>query len=136
MVLLSSCGSGALTHAQLVAQANAICKADKPEQDRLFKDLDPESNDLTKAGQTMDKLGSLARQERQKLEALKPPASDQARMQELLGLYDQLIALFQRMKTSLQAQDAQAMNTLDQQATTLSDRGTQVAGALGLTECQ
>jgi hypothetical protein len=133
---LASCGSGTLTHAEFVAKANAICKVDVPEQDRLSNELDAASDDVAKAGQILDRMVALIRQQRTKLAALKPPASDQAKVEELLGLYDHVASLFHTLKTDMQAEDLQAINDLEQQGTALGDKGTQLAGELGLTECQ
>jgi hypothetical protein len=129
--LLGGCGgSSALSHAELVAKANAICSAKNAQVTALGRPT-------TLAGvQRVLALGiPIAEQAEAKLRALKPPASDAAAYQATLSLDAQTLALDRQALAAVNAGNVTRFRQLIVQATALSTQARTKAGQIGLTTC-
>lgn len=123
-------GSSTLTHAQLVSQANAVCRTKNTQVAAL-------GNPSTLAGlQHALALGiPIAEQAETKLRALKPPASDAATFRDTLALDAQALAVDRQAEAAAGAGNVTSFRRFLQQATSISNQARAKASQLGLTDC-
>jgi hypothetical protein len=129
-VALAGCGGGRLSHAEFVRQADAVCSA----YDAKVKLLThPASYDAVVAyvGQTLPLYVAAL----DKLEALKPPSSDDAAVREWLAANRKVITAVRNLRAAAMRHDLAATNSASTavQAAGLASR--RAADALGLQTC-
>ncbi|HEV3228523.1 MAG TPA: hypothetical protein VGY97_03550 [Solirubrobacteraceae bacterium] len=130
--LVVGCGGGssALTHAQLVSKANAICSAKNTQVAALGR-----ATTVPQLQRVLSRGISIAEQADAKLRALKPPASDAAAFQATLALDAQTLALDRQALQAASSGNLAKFRQLIVQATSLSSQARTKAAQLGLSTC-
>jgi hypothetical protein len=126
----TSSGAPRLTHAQYVASAAAVCRR---YQQQIVDLGTPSSLDgLAQAGeQALD----LQRKELDTLRALRPPASEQAQVTEMLNGVEQAITTGQKLVTAAKSGDAATVASTASQLGTELQAANDLAAKLGLGDC-
>lgn len=133
VLVLSSCGGGGnkrLTKAEFAAKANALCasfnKADKAAGS-------PTS--LAEAVAYFEKLTPLYEKRVTDLDALKPPADEQATVDKIVALEKDEAAVAKQLLAALKANDQAKANELVASGNANSKKAKVLYKELGLTEC-
>lgn len=133
VLVLSSCGGGGnkrLTKAEFAAKANALCasfnKADKAAGS-------PTS--LAEAVAYFEKLTPLYEKRVSDLDALKPPADEQATVDKIVALEKDEAAVAKQLLAALKANDQAKANELVASGNANSKKAKVLYKELGLTEC-
>jgi hypothetical protein len=131
MALLGGCGgSSALSHAELVTKADAICSAKNAQVAALGR-----ATTIAGVERVLGRGIPIAEQAEAKLRALKPPSSDAAAYRATLSLDAQTLALDRQALAAVNAGNLTRFRQLIVQATSLSSQARAKAGQLGLTTC-
>jgi len=126
----SSSGAPRLTHDQYVTSASAVCRR---YQQQIVELGTPSSLDgLASAGeQALD----LQRKELAALRALRPPASEQAQVTEMLNGVEGAIATGEKLVTAAKAGDVATVASTASQLGTELQAANDLAAKLGLGDC-
>lgn len=131
---LAGCGGGggktALSKAEFVSQANALCKAYRAKIDKLGT---PSGVDdlITLAGKAIP----ISEEGVAGLRALQPPAELQADVDAWLATGDVNVAKLKELLAAAKKKDLTAISKISDEGQANSDQAKQLASKLGLTEC-
>jgi hypothetical protein len=137
---VAGCGgddSGELTKDDYIAQADQICadfnetaNADQEEFQSLL-----DQGDFEAAADNFDQTAADSEAALAELEALEPPAEDQATIDEWLAILNEQPALAEEFSTALRAQDVQAINALGPEVQRLDADSDAIADEYGMVDC-
>lgn len=136
VLVLAGCGGGGgggeerLTKEEWIAQADAICKRAAQEIDALGT---PQS--LDEVAELAAKASEIGRRELGEIRALQPPEEDEATIEEMLALSDQLIDIGEKIGAAAEEGDLAEVQKLLQEGEPINDQADQLAQDYGLEEC-
>jgi hypothetical protein len=136
VVASAGCGGGGgqgddrLTKEEFIAQADAICKEANDKLDALGEPANIEEVATFAEDAIAIQEDALAR-----LRALKPPAEDEATLNEAYALLDQQVELGRQIVTAAEAGDVAAIEEIVAQGEPINDQADQIATDYGLKEC-
>jgi hypothetical protein len=136
-ILMASCSHPRLTKAQLIEQADAICKASQSKTDELTGELPGTATaaSLPMFADAFGKILPVLRDASERLHALKPPADDVSAIQSWLAAFDQTVDQVGELQAAAASGDLPAFNTALDQSTTLGATADADATAYGFTVC-
>jgi hypothetical protein len=122
-------GGTEVSHAQLVARANAIC-------DRLAKanaKLEPPPKPYDDQSEPFfSDFGDNVDAAKNDLDALEPPSADAGHLDTLVGLYDTLAVNLQELQTAAAVEQGQEIAALIDEAARVAEQMTASENALGI----
>lgn len=141
-LVLAGCGGGGgdgdggddgrLTKAELVEQANAICKASAEEGRKLGR---PNLADPATAEDYFNRARDLAQRQQDDLDALVPPAAQADDLDALVSSLGEATTLLDELAAAGAAGDQAKIAELVQQLTPVSAEVDEAANALGTASC-
>jgi hypothetical protein len=136
-ILLAACGHPRLTKAQLIQQADAICKASQSKTDELTAQLPDTATAATLPmfAEGFGKILPVLRDTGKRLHALKPPAEDVSAIQTWLAAWDQTVDQVGELQVAATSGDLAAFNVALDQSATLGATADADATAYGFTVC-
>jgi len=134
VLVLCSCGGGGgnkrLTKEEFAAKANALCKS--------FNDADKAAGSPTSLAEAVayfEKLTPLYEKRVTDLDALKPPADEQATVDKIVALEKDEADVARQLLAALKANDQAKANELVASGNANSKKAKVLYKELGLTEC-
>lgn len=134
-IALSGCGGAsshgpALSDAEFVARANAVCSAGAARLKPL-----QQPTDMPSTATYMAEALPIAQEARAKLAALTPPSSKQTEYVHLLDLTAQGISKVEELRRAAEANEEKRVQSLSNDLSALGQEENSAATNLGLTEC-
>jgi hypothetical protein len=134
-IALSGCGGAssngsALSDAEFVARANAVCSAAAARLKPL-----QQPTDMPSMATYMAEVLPIAQEARAKLAALTPPSSKQTEYAHLLDLGGQVISKTEELRGAAEANEGKRVQSLGNDVSGLGQEENSAATNLGLTEC-